>query len=119
MTKPIVATDPNPFHHAAALIEGMDRHDLDALTKLIEQRREELIENAPRRLKWVTTDGNGAWANGHRGLYRIMRFVEQDTATFRYCLSITFRDDSNLTHILSHASRERLKDRAEAYDQLR
>jgi hypothetical protein len=104
--------DPNPFHHAARLVQKMDRFDLDALTVVIADRREQL---GPRKLKWVSLDGGGAIANGKRGVYRLMRFLDGDI--HRYCLTLTPNDAKGTHHhIRSDASRDLLKTIAEDYE---
>jgi hypothetical protein len=106
-----IPTDPNPFHHAAALIQGMDCHDLEALTKLIEERRQELNSAKPS-LRWVSLDGGNSIAKGKRGTYRIMRFMAAEGHA--YCLTLdAFGTHS---HIKTHLIRDHLKEVAAEYE---
>lgn len=110
-----IVLDPNPFHHAAALIEKMDRHDLEALSKLIAERSEEL-RKANCDLRWVSQDGRNAIANGKRGVYRILAFIDGN-GEYHYCLTIAHRDARGSTsHLASDAEKWVVQDHAAQYD---
>ena len=115
--------DPNPFHHAAALVAKLDNLELRALRLLIDEREQELEKNVtvlkprvlPTSLRWLSRDGGGFMADGKRGRYLIQPFMKDGKKAFM--LAIIWNDDRTMTHIQTWVDGEQLKLVAERHNE--
>lgn len=114
--------DPNPFHHAAALVQKMDATDLRALKALIADRERELrSENVtvlkPRTaLRWTFAAMSGAIiARGKDCTYRLMPFLDAHGDN-GFILAAQWHDDKTLTHMKTGWDIDTLKATAEKHN---